>query len=713
MNDDIENLDRLADELEGLRVDTPAPGLSRLEPWLRMVADRGASDLLLVAGEPPTLRVNGRIVAHRCRAARRRGHRRDGPARAAAARAARSIATRASPTPRARCRASAGSASTCIASAGAPRPRSACCRAKVPLAREPRSAARHGGARAHAARARHRRRRHRLGQDDDAGGARRRHQPARSEAHHHDRRSDRIRARRTSKSVIQQVEIGVDAPDFPTALRSALRQAPDVIVVGEMRDPETMRIALAAGETGHLVLSTLHTTDVPSTVARMTDSFPAERQPTIRQEIAAALVGGVRADAAAAAGRRPRAGGGTAGACSYGARQHIRRNALQHLHQEITITRRHGSFTLEECLAHLVKRGLVDRAEAALRANHPDEFESRARIGLMAQEPSRRAVDSARPLAARAWDSWFVAEFAVLEAALRVHGGIGGDAGRSSRCSPTTEQVGHRLRPNAQRALHDVGVHHRHRDQRAGRARRRADRPEAAGRAAHRRARRFAGAVRAGAARRDVLQAARGAAERARAAADRWRVINAGVQGYGRSRSGCSSSTSAPRFSRTSCSIVAFVGNDAIEAFDREPRLDARPSARASRRRPTRARSCGARAREHGAAVRAHALGSAAQPGSRRTWRARAAAGRATLPIRRRRSTHGLDVSATRVRPDRRARARPTARGPAIVLMPARFRSTTPTTAGWREIVRAAGGELVRNSATERFATALAPLGCR
>ena len=62
------------------------------------------------------------------------------------------------------------------------------------------------------------------------------------------------------KSVVQQVEIGIDAPDFPTALRSALRQAPDVIVIGEMRDPETMRIALAAGETGHLVLTTLHTT---------------------------------------------------------------------------------------------------------------------------------------------------------------------------------------------------------------------------------------------------------------------------------------------------------------------------------------------------------------------------------------------------------------------------------------------------------------------
>jgi twitching motility protein PilT len=60
---------------------------------------------------------------------------------------------------------------------------------------------------------------------------------------------------------------------------------------------------------------------------------------------------------------------------SYGARQHLRRNALQHLHQEITITRKLGSFSLEECLARLVKGGLVERGEAALRANHPDDFE--------------------------------------------------------------------------------------------------------------------------------------------------------------------------------------------------------------------------------------------------------------------------------------------------------------------------------------------------
>src|SRR6185436_4679280 len=89
---------------------------------------------------------------------------------------------------------------------------------------------------------------------------------------------------RHGRSVIEQVEIGIDAPDFPTALRAALRQAPDVIVVGEMRDPETMRIALAAAETGHLVLATVHATDVSAAVSRIADGFPVERQNAVRQE---------------------------------------------------------------------------------------------------------------------------------------------------------------------------------------------------------------------------------------------------------------------------------------------------------------------------------------------------------------------------------------------------------------------------------------------
>jgi twitching motility protein PilT len=176
------------------------------------------------------------------------------------------------------------------------------------------------------------------------------------------------------KSLVEQVEIGVDAPDFPTALRAALRQAPDIIVVGEMRDPETMQIAVAAGETGHLVFSSLHTTDVATTIARIADSFPIERQNTIRQELAMAL------SAVMTQTLMPKIGGGRIVAAEllmvgYGARQHVRKNALQHLHQEITITRKHGSFTLEESLADLTRQGLVDRKDAITRAVHPEELE--------------------------------------------------------------------------------------------------------------------------------------------------------------------------------------------------------------------------------------------------------------------------------------------------------------------------------------------------
>lgn len=181
-------------------------------------------------------------------------------------------------------------------------------------------------------------------------------------------------------SLVEQVEIGVDAPDFPTALRAAMRQAPDVIVVGEMRDPETMRIALAASETGHLVFSTVHTTDVASTVSRVADSFPAERQNTIRQELSMSLA------AVLTQTLLPRKGGGRAAAAellfiSYGARQHIRKNALQHLHQEIAITRKQGSVTLEESLAKLARDGVVELEEARTRAAHPEEFEGYLRGG--------------------------------------------------------------------------------------------------------------------------------------------------------------------------------------------------------------------------------------------------------------------------------------------------------------------------------------------
>jgi len=177
------------------------------------------------------------------------------------------------------------------------------------------------------------------------------------------------------KSVIEQVEIGIDAPDFPIALRAAMRQAPDVIVVGEMRDSETARIALSAAETGHLVFTTLHTTDAASTVSRIADSFPQERQHTVRAEMAMALAAMLTQTLI------PRKNGGRVPAAEllmvgYGARQHIRKNAMQHLHQEITITRKQGSFTMEESLAQLVFQQELSREEAMTRAIHLEDLDT-------------------------------------------------------------------------------------------------------------------------------------------------------------------------------------------------------------------------------------------------------------------------------------------------------------------------------------------------
>ena len=178
-----------------------------------------------------------------------------------------------------------------------------------------------------------------------------------------------------NRCVIEQVEIGIDAPDFPTALRAAMRQAPDVIVVGEMRDSETARIALSAAETGHLVFTTLHTTDAASTVSRIADSFPQERQHTVRAEMAMALAAMLTQTLI------PRRNGGRVPAAEllmvgYGARQHIRKNALQHLHQEITITRKQGSFTMEESLAQLVFQQELSRDEALTRALHAEDLDT-------------------------------------------------------------------------------------------------------------------------------------------------------------------------------------------------------------------------------------------------------------------------------------------------------------------------------------------------
>ena len=371
-----DDIDRLILELNATSAGSAVPGdPTRIERWLRLLASRNGSDLLLVAGAPPSVRVDGRVLPlaegpldgveieeavlpalpPHARRIYRDDHIVDASFRLQGigrfrinlhrerGRAAAAVRLLPSRVPR-------------LSTLGLPG-------SVELLAQLPRGLVLIGGP---------------TGSGKTTTLAALVEEINRREARHVVTIEDPIEYEHVHQgSVIEQVEIGVDAPDFPTALRAAVRQAPDVIVVGEMRDPETMRIALAAAETGHLVLSTVHTTDVASTVSRIADSFPAERQNTIRQELAMALA------AVMTQMLLPRVGGGVTPAAellmvSYGARQHIRRNALQHLHQEITITRRNGSFTLEESLARLVKDGIVEWRDAQGRAIHADEFEQLA-----------------------------------------------------------------------------------------------------------------------------------------------------------------------------------------------------------------------------------------------------------------------------------------------------------------------------------------------
>ena len=127
-------------------------------------------------------------------------------------------------------------------------------------------------------------------------------------SHHHDRGSDRVRARRTSRARSTSARCTPTPTSFKAALRAALREDPDIILVGEMRDLETVAIAIETAETGHLVFGTLHTTTAASTVDRIIDQFPADRQAQIRVMLSESLRGRHLADAVQEDRRRPRGG---------------------------------------------------------------------------------------------------------------------------------------------------------------------------------------------------------------------------------------------------------------------------------------------------------------------------------------------------------------------------------------------------------------------
>jgi twitching motility protein PilT len=181
------------------------------------------------------------------------------------------------------------------------------------------------------------------------------------------------------RSVIEQIEIGRDASTFAAALRSSLRQDPDVILVGEMRDLETASTALTAAETGHLVLSTLHTSDVAQAIHRIIDVFPGDQQSQVRQQLALAVSAIVCQQLVPRIDGQGRVAVFEILLANYAVRNHIRRDKLQNLYSEITLGRRNGMATLEESLGALVRKGVISVEEARMRANKPEELEAEVR----------------------------------------------------------------------------------------------------------------------------------------------------------------------------------------------------------------------------------------------------------------------------------------------------------------------------------------------
>ncbi|MEM7246383.1 MAG: PilT/PilU family type 4a pilus ATPase [Acidobacteriota bacterium] len=177
-------------------------------------------------------------------------------------------------------------------------------------------------------------------------------------------------------SVVEQVEVGSDTTSFADALRSTLRQDPDVILIGEMRDAETMSVAITAAETGHLVLATLHTGDAPQTVHRIVDTYPGVQQDAVRAQLAASLT------AIASQCLLPRRDGrGRVPAmeilvATHAVRNLIRTGRVEQLRSQIGLEQHAGMLDLDQGLARLVQDGLVDREVARNRAREPEVFDS-------------------------------------------------------------------------------------------------------------------------------------------------------------------------------------------------------------------------------------------------------------------------------------------------------------------------------------------------
>jgi twitching motility protein PilT len=175
-------------------------------------------------------------------------------------------------------------------------------------------------------------------------------------------------------ALIEQIEVGIDTPNFLTSMRSILRQSPDVILVGEMRDAETISMALRAAETGHLVLSTLHTTDTAQAVSRILDAVPSNNQHQIRMQLSlsiAAVIAQQLVRADRGDGRYPALEILLATDAVWNL---IRQSQDHQLRSQLLISRAAGMITMEQSLADLVRSRVISSEAALAHAFRPDEL---------------------------------------------------------------------------------------------------------------------------------------------------------------------------------------------------------------------------------------------------------------------------------------------------------------------------------------------------
>jgi twitching motility protein PilT len=178
------------------------------------------------------------------------------------------------------------------------------------------------------------------------------------------------------RSIVNQREIGQDAPSFSEALRAALRQDPDVILLGEMRDLETISTALTAAETGHLVLATLHTQSAPSTIERVIDVFPAAQQGQVRMQLSLSLQGIITQALVPTADGRARIPALEVLLPDDAVRNLIRQGKGEQIYSVMQTNTTRGMQTMEQSLAELVFRRVVTKEDALAWTSRPDQFDA-------------------------------------------------------------------------------------------------------------------------------------------------------------------------------------------------------------------------------------------------------------------------------------------------------------------------------------------------